>query len=313
MRSLGGYLELEFAQGDEYHASLIGLNTGRNALEYILRANGYKKVYLPSYTCVTVLEPIVRVGLEHAFYTIDQDLRPQFDLRTVQENEAFIYTNYFGVCDTQVAELAGRCGQLISDNAQAFYAKPPEGVQAFYSARKFFGVPDGGYASTRARLEAPLDEDFSYTRCTHLLQRHDEGAEKGYAAYQAAETALDGLPMRAMSRLTTAMMHSIDHARVALRRRTNFDLLHAALGGRNRLRLSPVAEAVPMAYPFWTNGPGLRHRLLEARIYTAQYWPNVLHTASQGSIDLDLATNLVALPVDQRMTAEDMERILELI
>jgi dTDP-4-amino-4,6-dideoxygalactose transaminase len=313
MRSLGGYLELELGRGEAYHASLVGLNTGRNALEYILRANGYKKVYLPGYTCVAVLEPILRAGLDHAFYSIDQDLRPQVDVRTVEEDAAFLYTNYFGVCDAHVAGLAKQCGRLIVDNAQAFYAKPPEGVDAFYSARKFFGVPDGGYASTRARLDAPLEDDISYTRCTHLLQRHDLGPEKGYAAYQEAEVALDGLPMRSMSRLTQALMSSIDYAGVADRRRINYALLHAALGGSNRLRLPALGDAVPMAYPFWTSEPGLRQHLVEARIYTAQYWPNVSETAPVGSIDMDLATNLIALPVDQRLTKEDVQRIVELV
>lgn len=313
MRSIGGYLELELAQGEEYHASLIGLNTGRNALEYILRANRYKKVYLPSYSCIAVLEPIVNAGLDHAFYAIDEDLRPLFDPSTVEEDVAFIYTNYFGVCDAQVAALAGQCERLIIDNAQAFFAKPPEGVDAFYSARKFFGVPDGGYASTRAKLDASLEEDRSYMRCTHLLQRHDDGPEKGYAAYQAAEAALDGLPMRNMSRLTRALMRSIDHVRVADRRRNNYAFLHAALGHGNRLQLPALGTAVPLAYPYWTNSPDLRQRLLEARIYTAQYWPNVLRTAPHGSLDMDLATNLVALPVDQRLTEDDLQRIIDLI
>jgi hypothetical protein len=310
MRSLGGYLELELRRGEEYHATLVRLNTGRNALEYILRANGYKKVYVPSYTCIAVLEPIIRMGLKHEFYAIDDDLRPLFDLVSLEDDAAFLYTNYFGVCDAQVAGLAKQCERLIVDNAQAFFAKPPEGVDAFYSARKFFGVPDGGYASTRARLDAPLEDDISYTRCTHLLQRHDLGPEKGYAAYQAAEVALDGLPMRSMSRLTQAMMCSIDYATVADQRRSNYTMLHAALGGSNRLRLPALGDAVPMAYPLWTSEPGLRQRLVEARIYTAQYWPNVMGTASVGSIELDLATNLIALPVDQRLTHDDVQRII---
>jgi hypothetical protein len=143
-----------------------------------------------------------------------------------------------------------------------------------------------------------------------LLQRHDLGPEKGYAAYQAAEVALDGLPMRSMSRLTQAMMCSIDYATVADQRRSNYTMLHAALGGSNRLRLPALGDAVPMAYPLWTSEPGLRQRLVEARIYTAQYWPNVMGTASVGSIELDLATNLIALPVDQRLTHDDVQRII---
>ena len=51
MKEIGGYFELELHKGGHYHPDALHLNTGRNCFEYILRAKGYKKVYIPYYTC----------------------------------------------------------------------------------------------------------------------------------------------------------------------------------------------------------------------------------------------------------------------
>ena len=57
MDVIGGYFSLELPLIEEYHKNAIRLNTGRNCLEYILRVRGYKKVYIPYYTCEVILEP----------------------------------------------------------------------------------------------------------------------------------------------------------------------------------------------------------------------------------------------------------------
>ena len=68
--------------------------------------------------------------------------------------------------------------QLIVDNTQAFCFSD-RGVDTFYSARKFFGVPDGAYLYTDKFLNVELEQDVSCQRCEHLLRRIDEGAERG--------------------------------------------------------------------------------------------------------------------------------------
>ena len=55
MESIGGYFSLELPKYEEYHKDAIRLNTGRNCLEYILRARRYSKVYIPYYTCEVIL------------------------------------------------------------------------------------------------------------------------------------------------------------------------------------------------------------------------------------------------------------------
>ena len=74
--AIGGYFELELQRKEEYYKNAIRLNTGRNAFEYILRARGYTKVYLPYYTCDVMLEPINKLNLQYEFYSIDSTFNP---------------------------------------------------------------------------------------------------------------------------------------------------------------------------------------------------------------------------------------------
>ena len=70
MEAIGGYFELpDYEEGVFPHQDGILLNTGRNALEYILRSIGdAKRVYLPYYTCEVVLEPLKKLHIPWTFY-----------------------------------------------------------------------------------------------------------------------------------------------------------------------------------------------------------------------------------------------------
>ena len=65
MKAIGGYFELELQKNEEYHKDALSLNTGRNALEYILKANAYKKIYIPYFTCDVLLQPILKLKLKY--------------------------------------------------------------------------------------------------------------------------------------------------------------------------------------------------------------------------------------------------------
>src|SRR5690554_3207521 len=157
--AIGGYFGLELNQGSEFHPGAIRLNTGRNALEYILRAKGYKKIYLPYFTCDALFEPIEKLHLEIEFYPIDETFYPIFDFKRVKPAEIFLYTNYFGLYDRHVIEITKHTKNILIDNAQAFYSKPLPGIDTFYSPRKFFGLPDGAYLFTNKILNQNLEQD----------------------------------------------------------------------------------------------------------------------------------------------------------
>ncbi len=147
---IGGYFELELPHFPEIHSEAIALNSGRFCLEYILRCRNYKKVYVPYFTCDSAIEPIVKLGISYEFYHIDKNYRIVEDINLL-ENEALMYTNYWGLHDDYCWKLVSKYKkQLILDYTQAFFSRPIDGIDTFYSCRKFFGVPDGGYLYTDA-------------------------------------------------------------------------------------------------------------------------------------------------------------------
>ena len=313
MESIGGYFSLELPRREEYHKDVIRLNTGRNCLEYILRVRDYKKVYIPYYTCDVVLEPFKKLGIPYEFYHVDIYLEIR-DYFTLKADEALLYTNYFGLKQHYVEQLAEKVGsRLIVDNTQAFYAKPLAGIDTFYTCRKFFGVADGAYLYTDKLLDEDFEQDESYDRMAHLLKRIDLSAEQGFADFRKVDDDLDNQPIRRMSKLTQRIMQSIDYEAAAKKRRKNYLFLQEALGKENNIELPLDENAVPMVYPFLVPIKEIREKMIKNKIFVARYWPNVLDWTTDKDIEYLLACQLQPLPIDQRYGERELNRIIKLI
>lgn len=313
MKPIGGYFSLELSRGDTYHPHALALNTGRNCLEYILKCRGYCKVYIPYYTCEVVLEPFNELGVEYEYYHINHQLELS-EVVSLKNDEALLYTNYFGLKQAYVEQLAKGYGkQLIVDNTQAFYARPVEGIDTFYTCRKFFGVPDGAYLYTDVKAISGLEQDVSYDRMSFLLKRLDLGAEEAYADFREQSEKLVGQPIKSMSNLTGQMMLGINYKAVAQRRRENYQYLHEHLAATNLLQLPLDVGAVPMVYPYLTDNKTLKQQLIAEKIFVATYWPNVFEWCKPEDWEYQFAKCTTFIPIDQRYGITDMNRILEYI
>jgi hypothetical protein len=311
--AIGGYFELELQQGEHYHKKALRLNTARNCLEYVLRARQYKKIYIPYYTCEVILEPIQKLNIDYEFYSIDQKLEPIKEYK-LSKDEAFLYTNYFGLKQNAVVSLSGCYGiNLIVDNSQAFFADPIDRIDTFYSARKFFGVPDGAYLYTDTFFDEDFEQDISYERMEHLLKRIDIGTEAGYVDFQRNDDLLINQPIKKMSNLTEKILKSIDYDKVKRDRQQNYKYLHNHLKDKNSLSLICNEDDVPMVYPFLAEMSNLKQKLISEKIFVATYWPNVLEWCSEIEFEYILVKNIISLPIDQRWNECDMQQIIHVI
>ena len=314
---IGGYFELELPdRGGFIHDDGVLLNSGRNALEYVLMALGdVKHLYVPYYTCNVVLEPIEKMDIPYSFYHINQKLEIE-GLPSLQKGDYVIYTNYFGVKDEYVKILASHYGlHLIVDNAQAWFAEPIIGVNTIYSPRKFVGLPDGGVAYCTKHLdENDFVQDVSFERCSHLLKRIDMGASKGYSDFKENSHKLRNQPIRRMSKLTMAMLASIDFETIKRKRTDNFKQLHEALKGSNGFEVPEMSSfECPMVYPYLSKDTLLRQRLIDNKIFVATYWPNVKKWAKKGEIEYELVEKLIPIPIDQRCGVKEMDIVKNLV
>ena len=317
MKEIGGYLELELPQGDlsRIHPGVL-VNSGRHALEYILRSLGerVRRIWLPYYTCDVVLEPIRRLNLDFAFYHINENLEIAGEPE-LKDGEYIIVNNYYGVKDEYIRKIVSRYGnRLIVDNAQAWYCEPELSTHSFYSPRKFFGLPDGGLVACASDKEIVLPEGRSYGRFSHLLKRIDTGASSGYEDFRSNSEQLQQEPLTKMSRLTERLLCSIDFEDAKIKRRGNFDHLYHELVESNGLTIPEIKPWMcPMVYPYLTEDETLRQRLISNKVFVAQYWPNVLKWCSEDSVEYKLVKKLVPLPIDQRYGKEDMDYIVRII
>ena len=320
MEAIGGYFELAdlVERGEFPHEDGVLLNTGRNALVYILRSIGeVKRVYLPYYTCEVVLEPLKKLNIPYTYYHINTSFEIADELKP-KEGEYFIANNYYGIKDAYIEKLAAQYGDhLIVDCAQAFFAKPLPGIKSFYSMRKYVGVADGGVAYLGNLQDDLVEVDVMENtddHDNHLFKRKQFGAEAGFADFQANEKKLDNQPIRLMSFQTKWLLDHIDYENVIARRRKNYLYLHEALSGMNALRLPNMDTfACPMVYPFKAkNNSDLRKELIENKVFVAKYWPNV--EEQEGfETESNMAMNVIPIPCDQRYGIEEMDRIINLI
>ena len=278
-----------------------------------MEVNDYKLVYIPYFTCDVILEPFKKLSIPYQFYSIDENLEPIFDFDSLEENEAFLYTNYFGIKDNYVNKLSSYGINLIIDNAQSFFSQPVKGVDTFYSARKFVGVSDGAYLFTNKYLDRELKQDQSYNRMEYLLKRIDTSAEQGYNAFTENDRSLVGQPIKRMSKLTEFILKSVDYETIKSIRLVNFRFLHDILKNSNQLVFDLNDNQVPMVYPYWTKDLALKKRLQEHRIYCATYWPNVKEWCNPKSLEYRLMDEVVYLPIDQRYNIDTMKEILKYV
>ena len=308
-KAIGGYFELELPLHPELHAEAIALNSGRFCLEYLLRCRKYNKVYVPYFTCDTAVEPIIKLGIPYEFYHIDKAYRIIDDIK-LAEDEALLYTNYWGLQNEYCEILAAKYGkQLILDYTQAFFSNPISGIDTFYSCRKSFGVPDGGYLYTDAIADFEVEQDESYLRMDSLIKRIDLSPEAGYEDFHRVSALFHNMPIRRMSKLTQRLMQSIDYERVAQHRIDNYNTLRGALGGRE-LKYGEV----PMIFPYESaEGQELRKHLIANKIFVAKYWPNVDEWTEEDTTERWMANHILPLPIDQRYDKEDMNRLINTI
>lgn len=293
----------------------VWTESGRAALECLLwnMPTPPRRAWVPRMACNTLCEPLLRCGIPLHRYGCDEQFRPRLPEKAGQE-DLLILINYFGVMEEMVANAAARFpGMVIVDATMALYSPPPPGVPAFYSPRKFSGVPDGGVAlAPFALTKQPAELSASAARALFMLERLEHGAGAALPASLEAEAGLSR-PARRISPLTRQLLHSIDYAAAAQRRLENYAMLHRHLAGLNRLRLPLHPTHAPMCYPLVSGIPELRDALVEAGVALPLFWPEVVETTDASAPENKLARTLLPLPLDQRYTAADMEHLAALI
>lgn len=312
MTAIGGFLPLEIAAAGDgaYHSGAVALASGRACWHVILRTCAPSRVLLPFYVCDAVLQPLAATRTPFEFYPITEAFVPEGECHPAA-GELMLLVNYFGVLSPFVEARAGAdARRIVVDDTQAFFRRGRPGAWSFNSARKFFGVPDGGYLygpATGVDGLPPVDG----TDCEHLLTRLSGDDGKAWDQFRRHEARV-GIEPRAMSVVSTRLLGAADLDRARRRRQTNFETLHRLLGPLNTIRLSLGAAAGegPMCYPFLPAADVDRTTLSNLGVFVPTLWPEVPRRSAPGfEWERLAAQRLLPLPIDHRYGPGDMEKV----
>lgn len=311
MKEIGGYIEFERYTLPMLHGNAIKLNYARNALLYVCKTKGIKKIWIPKFLCDSASSVCHRAGVAVQYYSVGADLRP---VNVSLASDEWLYiVNYYGqLFNDGILMLKDKYDRIIVDNVQAYFQMPADGVDTLYSCRKFFGVPNGAILYTDKQLEEDLPQDESFERMRHLMGRFERTASEFYSEYLTREKAIEYEPIKRMSMLTENLLRGVDYESVKTRRTNNFGLLHNEFKSINRLKLT-VPEGAFM-YPLYIeNGAELRKKLQAEKIYIPTLWPDVFDVCTEDEPEYDMAKNILPLPVDQRYGKIEIQYIIEKI
>lgn len=310
MREIGGYIELDTYHLPMLHENAVALNCGRNALAYLFKSRGIKKLKIPYFICDSVINVCKREAVEIEYYHIGANFRPDMDL-ALADDEWLYLVNYYGqLSNEEIREYIADYQRVIVDQAQAYFQEPIPGVDTLYTCRKWFGVADGAFLYTDLPLEESFPRDESFDRMRFLLGRYERSANEFYTEYSRNNSLFSTEPIKLMSKLTWNLLHGIDYKEVEQRRVENFEYLHEHLGSENHLSLKKGS----FMYPFLIkNGASLRERLQRERIYIPILWPSVYEVTIVDDSECNLAKDILPLPIDQRYKSSDMAYMVEKI
>ena len=313
LKEIGGYMELERFSGRPYHEDAIALNSGRGCLAYLAELRGIRAMWVPDYMCGCVPAYLSKIGVEVLTYRVGEGMLPDYGSFEVSDGEWMLLADYYGQLreGDVVRALEASGGRLVVDETQGFFREPWEGADTFYSCRKWFGVADGAYLATSdgARLGRELPRDESHARMGFVLGGFERPASEFFSEASANNDVFAEEPAKLMSLITENLLRAVDHSAARARRDSNWDVLADALSNINELELSKPDGA--FMYPLMTEqAQGVRRRLIAERIYVPCLWPDAVKDGTAHERSRRLAESVVPLPVDQRYSKGDMERIL---
>lgn len=328
MREIGGYMEMEPLCGASVlHKEEIALNSGRNALVwlYMLRKDSSKpirKLRIPYYLCGSVASICEQYEIPYRYYNIDEHFEP-IVADDLAEDEWLYIVNYYGQhSNKKISNWKLQYGNIIVDNAQSYYQEPVSNVDTIYTCRKFFGVPDGAFLHTADDLKAelapeqlyPQERAVSYDHMRFLLGRFERTANEFYADFRENENRLSEESVMGMSSLTENLLHGIRYSEIAMKRESNWTYLDHILGIGKINRLQPTMPQGPFMYPLWISGGAKLRKFLHSRkIYVPTLWPDVLERCEPESLEYQLASDLLPLPIDQRYGMDEMKIVADAV
>lgn len=314
----GGFLPLELNPGKEYFADyeewLGRFNSVKAALDFLIGRLGQVKIYIPYYYCPSTTDAIRNMCAEVCFYHIDSELMP-LDLPD-EKGSMVLLVDYFGICTDRIVRLIHgfKNAEVILDRAHSFYSKPIIGahIHNVYSAKKFFGIPDGAYLISKTVLPHLKSPTNAHEYSGYLILSYEKGANASYQIKKEVDKRLAN-HYDSMSKLSIGLLQNVDHDRVKKTRIENFRILYEAFKDINELALPEVCPSYQFPFLIRNKGRVIKKMLIENHIFVSTLWSGKDLQKYGNPFELSMMDNAVFLPMDQRYDADDMKYLIDCV
>jgi dTDP-4-amino-4,6-dideoxygalactose transaminase len=303
----------------------LELINGRSGIRVLCELLKPKVVWMPSYLCHSLIEPILNCW-PIQFYPVGQGMRiSNLDwCRNVSQEDLVVFIDYFGfdLHREAIQAVKERGARVLQDAAQALLSTfdRPHADFVLFSPRKTIGVADGGI------LQSKCDESFSdvslkeapskylmaaYNAFWSRTKFDQTGIGDWFQSYQDAEKLIPIGNYQMTDLSSASIRHGIDYQLVAQQRRKNYSLLYEELGDCSILGDLPP-NVVPLGFPVvCENRDALLKKLYSKNIFCPVHWP------MRDSIVPDrfkeayqLSETMLTLLSDQRMNEDQINLLL---
>ena len=327
IKTIGGVRGFSLGAGNPESVEILSPTNGlysnaRSALYALTQVCHWRRIWLPSFICDTVLRPFEKAGIVFDFYPVDRTLALDFTEVPIEEGDAVLLISYFGVPTdaSHYALLKAKGACVIEDLSQAVYSAPNKLADfSVYSLRKFFAVPDGGVVvSNGAEVNWPYESSGERSELLRGIEAlagrslFDAGlsdSKEWVSDFQNSEAALtaDLFPMSLFTRAQVA--GSIDFENDKTQRIKNFDYLLSELPEISLIQ--DRNRGVPLGFPIVTsNRDEMRQALFEQDIYPPIHWNLEGVVPSEFTESHKLSSQIMTIPCDGRYGLKDMQRVV---
>lgn len=144
-----------------------------------------------------------------------------------------------------------------------------------------------------------------------IVSRDETGEYFHYPTFEESDKHFKNEELKYMSNFTRNYLKGIDYDHVLKQRIDNYRTLKKYLTEYNKINLENID--LSYMYPlFIENGEELRIYLKQNNIYSQMLWPNILSNGSSKN-EIEIARNMVLLPIDQRYNEHQMHYIIKTI
>lgn len=305
-----------------FPASIQWFLCGRSALQAVIADIGkFRRVYLPSWCCDSMVKPFADIGIDIHFYPVF------WQNGLIQEIASFgdvlFLMDYFGYSSSAL-DLVGNHGVIIRDVTHSVFSSVYSDSDYYFgSLRKWCGVWTGGYVWTRDghKLDdgTPDESIFVDLRMRAMKKKREfiEGVrnDKVYLKdFDAAEDCLENAGIAPASDRDIYIARYLDVENIKKSRRSNAQILREAFPDWlifPELKPADTPMFVPVIVPDGKRN-GLRRFLIEHQIYCPVHWPlSKYHKLTDR--ERFLYDNELSLVCDQRYTEDDMRRMVKAI